>query len=319
MENKILEILKLKTDGYISGEELSKLLKVSRTAIWKHIENLRRDGYVVEAHPHLGYRLAEIPDRLLPDEIRWRLKTKKIGKKVYSYNTLDSTNETAYRLAEEDCPEGALIIAEEQKKGKGRLGRSWVSPKDAGIYFSCVLRPNIGPNEAAKMTLISAVSVVKAIRAFTSLECLIRWPNDILVNSKKICGILTEMKAEQDKVLFLVIGIGVNVNTSAALLPKEATSIKETVKYAVSRIDLAKRILEELDENYHIFLKQGFQPFVDEWERYSAITGKRVKVLCNDKAVEGTARNIDDDGALVVRLDNGFLKHVLAGDVTLLR
>ena len=319
MQDKIIHIFKSHKDIYISGEDLSKKLGVSRTAIWKHMESLRKDGYVIDAHPHLGYKLLEVPDKLLPEEIAWQLRTEVIGKKIYSYQSLDSTNDTAYKLAEGGCPEGAIILAEEQKSGKGRMGRRWNSPGGFGIYLSCVLRPDIAPNEASKITLLAAISVARAIRNQTHLACLIRWPNDILVDSKKICGILTEMKAEQDNVAFLILGIGVNVNTPMDLLPKGASSIKELLQDKVSRIELAKKILEELDFNYQVFMKDGFEPFVGDWDAYSAINGKRVKLTCHDKAIEGIAQGIDDNGALIVRLDNGFLERVLAGDVTLLR
>jgi BirA family biotin operon repressor/biotin-[acetyl-CoA-carboxylase] ligase len=319
MQDKILAALKKRSNEYTSGEELSKKLKVSRTAVWKHIENLRNDGYQIEAHPHLGYRFVSAPDKLLADELNHELYCRIFGKKIFSYASLDSTNVTAYGLAEEGSPEGTIVVAEQQKKGKGRLGRSWISPAGTGVYLSAVLKPEIQPKEASKITLIAAVSVAGALSGISGLKCMIRWPNDIIVDSKKICGILTEMKAEQDKTAFVILGIGINVNTPASSLPKEASSLKVLTGKEYSRVEAAKAVLRELDVNYLRFLKKGFAPFLKEWSLYSAITGRRVKLTCHNRILEGTAQDIDENGALVIRLDNGLSESVLAGDVTLAR
>ncbi|MFH1995691.1 MAG: biotin--[acetyl-CoA-carboxylase] ligase, partial [Candidatus Omnitrophota bacterium] len=203
IDEKILSALKEKTAEFTSGESLSELVGISRTAVWKHIEKLREAGYEIEASPHLGYRLISVPDKLIPEEVRWGLGTEVLGKEVISYEKVDSTNEIAYSLAERGLREGAIVFAEEQRKGKGRLGRSWISPPKGGIYFSCVLRPEMSPDRVSQITLAASVSVARAVRELTGLQALIRWPNDILVNDRKICGILTEMKAEQDTVRFL--------------------------------------------------------------------------------------------------------------------
>ena len=189
IDNEILKIFKSKPEVYVSGEELSSHLEVSRAAVWKHIEKLRKAGYGIDAVPHLGYRLVSVPDKMLAVELQWRLSTKVIGGRIDCYNSLDSTNTLAYKSAEDGLPEGSVIVAETQTKGKGRLGRWWISPKKVGIYFSCVLRPKILPTEVPKITLVSAVAVVKAIRESTGLEAMIKWPNDILVGGKKVCGI----------------------------------------------------------------------------------------------------------------------------------
>ena len=223
MEEQILRVFKTRPDEFISGEELSTQFSVSRTAIWKHIEKLRKDAYRIEAVPHHGYKLVSIPDRMLAEELQWELGTAVIGKRIFSYDTVDSTNTIAYTFAQDGLAEGTVVVAEAQRKGKGRLGRQWTSPRGVGIYLSCILRPQLLPLEVPKITLVTAVASVTAVRSVSGLDAEIRWPNDVLINNKKVCGILIEMKAEQDTVDFVIVGIGVNVNTTSRDLPEEAT------------------------------------------------------------------------------------------------
>lgn len=319
LDEKILTILRNNTDTHVSGEELCKLADISRAAIWKHIEKFREEGYEIEASPHLGYRLISIPDRLIPGEIKWRLDTKILGKTVISYKKVDSTNDVAYELAEKGLAEGAVILAEEQAKGKGRHGRLWTSPPKGGIYMSCILRPEMVPNEIPKITLLAAVAVAKAIRESTGLSTMIKWPNDILVNDNKVCGILTEMKAEQDDIAFVVIGMGVNVNTSLRSLPKGASSLKEELHYGkkeeLSRVELTKKMIRALEEEYLRLKAEGFKPIIDEWKQMSSMIGSRVKVVTQNRTFEGLAHDIDPDGAFVVRLEEGILERVSSGDI----
>ncbi|MBM3253415.1 MAG: biotin--[acetyl-CoA-carboxylase] ligase [Candidatus Omnitrophica bacterium] len=317
-EDRILWILKEK-DDFISGEELSHRLGLSRMGIWKAIQRIKLLGYSVVAQPHLGYRLIEVPDRLIPFELTWNLKTKSIGKSVLSFKKIESTNNTAYELATNGAREGTVVFAEEQTKGKGRLGRSWLSPAYKGIYMSVILRPNIAPSSAPELTLIATLAVTKAIRELTGLLSFIKWPNDVVINSKKVCGILTEMNAEIDKVNFLIVGIGINVNSEKKDLPKEASSIKEELKQRISRIELARLILLRLDEYYEIFKEFGFNPPLAEIKRYSSTLNRRVKVHYLNRFIEGHAQDIDKDGALLVRLDNGFAEKVFAGDLVNIR
>jgi len=318
VEEKIVKIFKENADSYVSGEELSKRLGVTRTSIWKHIENLRRLGYEIDATPHLGYRLTGVPDKFLPQEITLGLGTKIIAKFVYSFTTAESTNELAYKFAEEGKPDGTVVLAEKQTKGKGRMGRKWVSP-EGGIYLSLILRPELPPNQTPKITLLAAIGVARALRSHCNIAGLIKWPNDILVGSKKICGILTELKAEQDTTQFLIIGIGVNVNIDKKDLPQGSTSVSNELGETVSKVKLAQNILRELELQYNIFKKKGFDSIRTEWRNLSAMLGKRVKVKSHKGAIEGQASDIDDNGSLVVRLDNGFLEKITAGDVILLR
>lgn len=318
MEDDILGILKETGTGFVSGEEFSKKLGVTRASIWKHMESLRKIGYDIEAQPHLGYRLIDVPDKLLPHEITWNLKTRFVGKKVYSYGKIDSTNDMAYHLAEEGAAEGVVIIGEQQLKGKGRMGRHWVSPK-GGIYFSIILRPKMMPTEVSKLTLIAAVSVAETLRDATGLNCLIKWPNDILIGRNKICGILTELKAEQDATNFVILGIGINVNTRPSALPKRATSVFKESEKDISRIHLLRMLLKNIENHYTLFKNNNFNAIIEEWKNLSAVLGKRVRITEKSKIIEGQAVDIDEGGALVVRLDSGLHERVLSGDVTIVR
>ncbi|MBN1354520.1 MAG: biotin--[acetyl-CoA-carboxylase] ligase [Candidatus Omnitrophica bacterium] len=321
-DDKILELFKKEKDSYLSGEEISHLLGISRQALWKHIEKLRDAGYVIEAVPHLGYKLRHVPDKMFVSEIKWNLNTKILGRDIRYYETVGSTNNVAYELAAEGAREGTLVIANEQTKGKGRLGRSWVSPEEGGVYLSLILRPDILPNEVPKITLVAAVSAVKAIRQFTGLEALVKWPNDILISDRKAGGILTELKGELDKVNFVVLGMGINVNTPRELLPKSATSIKAESKSSaeLSRVELVKIFLKTLEDEYAGFSKNGFPPVREALKSYSCTLGRQVSVTKSGKErFCGKAVDIDKNGGLVVELADGQEETFLSGDVTLIR
>lgn len=319
MDDKILNIFRASNGEFISGEEISEKLKISRAAVWKHIEQLRKEGYEITGEPHVGYRLIGLPDRLIPDEISYHLGTKIMGKEIYSYESTDSTMDIAHRLAQSGSPEGTVVFSEGQAKGRGRMGRQWLSPKGKGIYFSFLLKPKVAPNEAPKITLMAAVAVARAIRTATDLSALIKWPNDILIAGRKICGILTEMSAEVNTVRYLILGIGINVNTDKEHLPKGASSLKIESGRNITRLELAKELLREMEKQYHRFKTKGFEEIITEWRALSYMFGERVKVTCQDKRIEGYAVDIDQNGALVVRMDNGFAQHIMAGDVLLVR
>src|SRR3989338_5397995 len=221
MHEQIINFLR-KSGEYISGEEISRALNVSRAGIWKYMQDLRAQGYEIVAVPHLGYRLVSYPDKLLAREIKFGLGTHILGKKIFSREAISSTMDEAFELGVKGTEEGTLVCAESQTKGRGRMGRSWVSPKGKGIYMSVILRPQLSPNEIPKLTLLTAVAVAEAIYKIAGLKVAIKWPNDILVGTKKLGGILTEMSAEIDRIKFVVVGIGMNVNTTASQLPPEA-------------------------------------------------------------------------------------------------
>jgi BirA family biotin operon repressor/biotin-[acetyl-CoA-carboxylase] ligase len=324
IDEKLLEILRTGDGSYISGEELCKHSGISRAAVWKRIEKLREEGYEIEALPHLGYRLTGLPDRLIPAEIKLGMETEVIGGEVISYNRVDSTNDVAYELAEKGLREGSVVLSDEQTRGKGRHGRAWASPPMGGIYMSCILRPRMAPSEIARITLLAAVAVARAVRSCTGLEASIKWPNDIMIGSRKICGILTEMKAEQDSVDFIVLGIGVNVNTPVKHLPKTASSLKVEAERAgsefrSSRIELARNIIETLDRYYDILKRDGFEPIIEEWKTLSSMLGSRIRVVLPNREFEAQAHTIDRDGALIVRLDSGIMERVSSGDIIMIR
>jgi len=321
MDEKLLKILRRHRDGFISGQDLAHKLSLSHTTIARRIHKLRKEGYDIQTQPHLGYKLVALPDKLLAQELGWCLDTKVIGQKNLSYDTVDSTNSLAFSLANRGAPCGTAVFAEGQRKGKGRLGRRWVSPKGQGIYLSLILRPQIVSDEAMLITLLAALSCAETIRKVCGLKAQIKWPNDILVNSKKVCGILTEMYVEANIVKFIILGIGINVNTPNSKLPLGASSLREEVKgkRKFSRLELARELLRQLDKEYHHFKDKGSLKLIARWRNLSAFSGKRVKVSFAHETIEGQAQDIDEQGALIVRLDNGFKQHVLAGDVMRVR
>jgi len=321
VRTRILEILRKKPEGYLSGEEISRQLSVSRTAIWKHMQTLKQAGYEIEAHPRRGYRLKNLPDLLLPDEIRDTLNTKRVGReKIYYFSDIASTNNEAKRQANLGCPEGSIILSEAQNGGRGRLSRNWFSPSGKGIWLSVVLRPPFNPYDAPKCTLLTAVAVTKAIRRVAQVECGIKWPNDILYQGKKMVGILTEMSAEIDAINYVVIGMGINVNIGEQDFPAElkdiATSLSIVVGHDISRLTLLSAVLTELEQAYDSVIQQGFSEMLDEWRELSVTLGQNVNVVGSGREFSGIAVDIDHDGALLVQTEEA-LERVLAGDVSI--
>lgn len=313
-QEKILDFLKKKHD-YVSGEEISSHLNITRQALWKHIQELRDSGYDIVAVPHLGYKLISSPDRLTSYEVSHGLNTKLIGKKNHYFDTVSSTNDTALQLAMEGSPEGAVVIAESQTKGKGRLGRSWFSPKYKGIYISLILRPKILPNQAALLTLMCAVSICEAIKEKTDLTSQIKWPNDILIHHKKVGGILTELNAETDLSRFLVVGMGLNVNNDKKSIVSGATSLKEQKRQDINRLELLQEVLRKIEANYLAFQGNDGEFVIKKWREWNITIGKRIRVICQNQHIEGQAIDIDNDGGLLIRNDAGLVQKVMAGDV----
>lgn len=314
MKEKILDYLN-KEDDYLSGDQISKHLGISRQGLWKHIQELKDSGYEIEAVPHLGYRLQSCPDRLFPFEVTRKLNTKSIAKKIHYFDYLSSTMDLAMQLGMQGADGGTLVLAESQTKGRGRLGRSWFSPKYKGIYLSLILRPKLPPSGSPILTLMSAVSICEALKNTLGLEAQIKWPNDVFIHHKKIAGILTEMNSEVDKVNFVVIGIGLNVNNDKKSLIAQSTSLKEQSGERVSRIFILQELLRRIEANYFILQDKGASAIIDKWRAFSLTLGKRVKVYCQDKHIEGSAIDIDKDGGLLIRKDSGLIQKVLSGDV----
>ena len=318
VKKKIISLFRQSEGGFVSGEDISRLLGFSRAGVWKYISKLREEGYVIEAVPHLGYRLSSTPDKMYGYHMVSDLGTGIIGKQaIYYYDSIASTNDKAYELAESGAPEGTIVVAETQTRGKGRAGRQWVSPKGAGIYMSLILRPGVEMSQIQAITLITALAVIKAVKAVCDLDAMMKWPNDVFLEGRKLCGILTEMKAQPDRVDFIVLGIGINVNTPSGKLPPEGISLKMAGARAVDRSGLMKAVLEALEREYLRYKEEGFESFREECKRVSTVLGGRVRIAEHTRSVEGTAVDIDERGALIVRDDNGFLQRVFSGDVVL--
>lgn len=253
------------------------------------------------------------------DELSLNLKTKIVGRQILSYDELDSTNDVAMRLGEQGVKEGTCVFAEYQKKGRGRLGRSWAAPKGKSLLFSVLLRPLLPASEISKITLGAAVSVVKAVKKHTGKTLGIKWPNDILFEEAKVCGILTEMSGEADRVKFVVVGIGVNVNAESLELPPGSISLNKIAGREVSRVDFARDLLRELDDDYARLKDGKFAELAEDWEVFSATSGRRVTATLSGRKIQGQATGIDKDGALWIRTDSGLQERITAGDVQHLR
>ena len=309
-------------DGAVSGAELSQKLHVSRAAIWARIEELRSLGYDIEASPHRGYRLLGAPDVLHADDLISRLgKTRVVGRDIHVFKETTSTNDVIEKLARDGVKEGVVVFAESQTRGRGRLGRKWMSPARRGLWFSILLRPDLRPQEATRLTVASATALRRAIQAQTGLKPAIKWPNDILVRGRKVAGILTELSAELDHVKYVVLGIGVDVNLDPgdflAELRRSATSLKAELGRPVARPDLAVAILRELDHDYSRIAAGQFAALADEWEEHDTTIGHDVVIRMGDRQIRGRAECLGDDGGLLVRTEHGHLERIIGGDVTI--
>lgn len=318
---RIISALRASPAG-VSGAQLAEQLRISRAAVWARIEELRRAGFDIEAGPHFGYRLVDEPDALLADDLLARLgKTNVIGRDIQVFQETASTNDVAEKIARDGVREGVVVFAESQTRGRGRLGRAWMSPARRGLWFSVLLRPQLRPQETTQLTVISATALRRAIRTVTGLAADIKWPNDLQFGGKKVAGILTEMSAELDRVRHVILGIGVDVNLTAAEFPAElrkvATSLRIETGREVSRAELAAETLRELDRDYARICARKFAEVADEWESACVTIGKNVIVHIGDRKIRGRAESLDDDGALLVRTEHGRLERVIGGDVIL--
>ncbi len=318
-QEEILRLFRSSPGGYLSGEEISQGLGVSRTAVWKQIRQLRELGYTIEAVPSKGYRLAGSPDNLLPSEIQAGLETRRVGCEVVYFDETDSTNLRAHELGNAGHPDGAVVIADRQSAGKGRLGRQWASPPGVNLYTSVLLRPDILPFMAPQLTFVSAVAVARAIRDTSGLDPRVKWPNDVLLSGKKVAGLLNEMHAETEGIHYVILGIGVNLNMSADQFPGDlrypATSLAIEKGATVSRAAFARTLYRELDRLYDRYLTEGVAPIIREWEGLCDLVGREVEVDCQQRIIRGRVTGLDEDGALLVQTAEGSEERILAGDV----
>ncbi len=319
IDTRLLRLLKESQDRFLSGEELSRELGITRSAVWKHIEDLRDVGFKIRGLSHEGYQYLSSPDRLFADEIQATLKTDLIGQKILTFKTIDSTNRLAMEMGEKGAREGLVIFSEEQTRGKGRLGRHWASPEGKGLYFSILLRPLMDIGGVHKLTLMAAVSVAEALREKGLTRVGIRWPNDIVVGETKVGGILTEMSAESDRLIFVVSGIGLNVHKAPEGLPPAGISLEEATGKRWDRLSLALEILSSFERNYDLVKKGEDDKLARQWEAFSTVSGKRVRATTLLETISGTALGIDPTGALWIRDDSGIQKRLVSGDITLLR
>lgn len=322
LDAQILSALRKAGAGAVSGAELSHALGVTRAAIWARIEELRSLGYEIEASPHHGYRLLNVPDVLHADDLRSLVPPRQIiGRDIRVFEETQSTNDVAEKLARDGVAEGVVVFAETQTRGRGRLGRVWVSPRRKGLWFSVLLRPNLRPEAATQLTVAAATALVRAIQAQAGVKTEIKWPNDILVRGKKLAGVLTELSAELDHIKHIILGIGVDVNLGLNDLPsdlrKTATSLRIETGQTFRRADLAAAVLTELDRDYQRIRNQEFALVADEWEGQCTTLGRRVKIDLGERVVEGRAESLDADGALLLRTEHGHLERIIGGDVTL--
>lgn len=317
----MLDILREHRGSYISGEEISRRLSISRTAVWKQINKLREEGYEFEAVSRKGYRLVFAPDKLEEGDVLEGLQTKSFGRHLNLMEVTSSTQEAARLLAEEGAPEGTLVIAEEQTGGRGRQGKRWYSPARKGIWMSLLLRPQRPLSFAPQLTLLTAVAVCRAIRKVTGVDAGIKWPNDLLVQGKKICGILIESVGEDERIKYCIAGIGIDVNVELEELPPElhkvATSLKIESGQTQSRATLISAVMNELEQLYNLYEEEGFAPIGHLWEALSVTLGKRVTVKTPRGETEGTAEALDESGALVLLDDTGNHITIFSGYVQL--
>jgi len=332
MKERVLRVLKENTPEYISGEMLSRRLGVSRTAVWKYVNELKKEGYAIESSTKKGYKLVPASDILNEYEIRWGLETEVIGKDIRYFDEIDSTNNYAKRIAYDGCKEGTVIVADCQTAGRGRLGRSWLSSAGKGIWMSVILKPRIAPEDVQIITLAASVAVCRAIAAVTGIHAEIKWPNDVVLDGKKLCGILTEMNTEIEQVNFLVLGIGINVNHGEEDFPDDirniATSLKAFTRIGYkdagdkgeervfSRSSIIRRILLELEDVYGKINSGLTDEIIEEWKNYSATLGRTVRITGRNCEYTGVARDVTSNGRLVVDCTDGITREVVSGEVS---
>ncbi|GHU81744.1 bifunctional ligase/repressor BirA [Clostridia bacterium] len=317
MKYQILDIIK-NAGEYVSGEELSRILGITRSAIWKNIGLLRDEGYVIDSVTNKGYRLQSTADALNESEIEKVLNTHTIGQKIIYFSSIDSTNAEVKRIAVKGAEHGTVVIAGEQTLGKGRFGREWSSPKGTGIWLSVLLRTDMSPANISGITLAAGLGICKAIRSLTGCNAQIKWPNDIIIGNKKICGILTEMTAEADRINYAVLGVGINVNTAEfpVEIEHKATSLMLATGRKVPRLNLLSEILQQLEIELDEYLLNPQNDLISQYRRLCATIGREVAVSRNNTNLQGKAVNIDNNGELVVKLADGKQISVSSGEVT---
>lgn len=317
--NKLIELLSASEDKYVSGQFLSEKLNISRSAIWKHMRELEKDGYNIEGVSRKGYRIITSPDKVSENTIQWGLQTDWLGKKIIHRESISTTQQLAHTVAQENAKNGTVVIADEQTKGKGRMNRYWYSSKGKGVWMSLVLRPDIPPNLAPQLTLLTATVLADVFASYTNLKPKIKWPNDILLKDRKTAGILTEMQAEQDQIQYVVIGIGINVNQEADEIPDDikdkATSLTIETHENWNLKELIQLILSTFEKSYDTYMTDGFQRIKQNWEHYGYKIGERILIKTMRKEWYAKFIGIGEDGALLIQDDDDSVEKIYSAEI----
>jgi BirA family biotin operon repressor/biotin-[acetyl-CoA-carboxylase] ligase len=316
--DKLIYLLAKNATVVVPGPKIASEIGVTRFTVWEWMEKLRSLGVEIKGHRSSGYQLRKLPDILAPSLLRPELGQCEFGRKIVHYFRTESTNDDALRLAAKAAPHGTLVLAEEQTAGRGRFGRAWYSEKSSGIYSSIILRPPLPPAAAPVLTLMAGVAAHHAVRNATGLPVDIRWPNDLLVNGKKVCGILTEMSAELDRLHAVVLGIGINVNhrEMPPALKGLATSLRIEAGKPYSRAQILVSLLKELERHYRLLLDQGSPAIVEAWSAASTFArGKQIRVTAGSGEFSATTEGLEPSGALRVRRADGRQESLVAGEI----
>ncbi len=311
---KLIEILSNHPEEYLSGQKLSQQLNISRPAVWKHMKELEKDGYGIEAAPRKGYKIITFPDKVSTNTLSWGLKTKWLGQDMIHKPSVTSTQVIAHQEAQDGAAHGTVIVADEQTKGRGRLNRSWHSHKGDGVWMSIILRPKFEPHKSPQITLLAATVLAEVFKKYCGISPQIKWPNDLLTNGKKLSGILTELQAEQDQINYIVLGMGINVNHSVEQFPEEimdqATSLKIETGENWEIHTLIQQILNTFEKRYEEFIEEGFSSVKLRWEAFGYRIGEHVAITTHQQEWNALIMGIEHDGALKVRDEEGK-EHVL--------
>lgn len=317
--SKLIDLLAKYPDTYVSGQMLSESLQISRSAVWKHMKELEKAGYVIDSKPKKGYRIVEFPEKVNENTLRWGLKTEWLGQKIIHKETTTSTQYLAHNAAQNGAVHGTIIVADEQTNSKGRMNRKWHSKKNKGIWLSMILRPEILPSMAPQLTLLTGVVLAQTIEQHGKIQPFIKWPNDIIINNRKAAGILTEIQVEQDRINYVVIGIGINVNQDRndfhADIENRATSLALESNSLWSINDLIQHILVKFETTYSAYLSHGF-PFIKTiWESYGFRIGETVAIRTMKEKWQATLMGISEDGALLVEDESGKIKKMYSAEI----
>lgn len=319
-QEQLIELLATNGAAFISGQRISEVLEISRTAVWKQMKRLEKDGYQIEAVPNKGYRIVTFPSKMSRNTLQWGLKTAWLGKSMVYQAQLASTQTKANILAQDGCAHGTVVIADKQVTGRGRMNRSWYSNNDLGIWMSIVLRPKLMPYQAPQLTLVAATVLAELIEKDIGLTPAIKWPNDILISDKKIAGILTEMQAEQDQINYIVIGIGLNVNHTKDSFEEEisqrATSLKIEASQTYQKEVLIHSLLKRFEQAYDSYLLNGFSDVKSRWESFGYKIDQLITYQSGNLEKQGIIRGISPDGALVIENDQHQIENLYSAEIS---